>query len=103
MKTENIRVEKRGSVAMVTLDRPKVLNALNAATFTELDAVFDELASDGKVRVVLVTGAGERAFAAGADFPNLRLSMPVRGKHFRFAGRPSSGKLKPSESRSSPA
>lgn len=86
MKTENIRVEKRGSLALVTLDRPKVLNALNAATFTELDATFDELASDGEVRVVLLTGAGERAFAAGADIRELAAVDAGEGKALSLRG-----------------
>ena len=86
MNYENIRVEKRGALATVTLDRPKVLNALNAATFAELDSAFDELAADGEVRVVLVTGAGERAFAAGADIRELAAVDAGDGKAFSLRG-----------------
>jgi len=86
MSYENIRVEKRGPLATVTLDRPKVLNALNAATFAELDSVFNELASDGEVRVVLLTGAGERAFAAGADIRELAAVDASEGKAFSLRG-----------------
>jgi enoyl-CoA hydratase len=86
MNYENIRVEKRGALATVTLDRPKVLNALNAATFAELDSAFDELASDGDVRVVLLTGAGERAFAAGADIRELAAVDASEGKAFSLRG-----------------
>lgn len=86
MNFENIRVEKRGAFATVTLDRPKVLNALNTATFAELDAAFDELAADAKVRVVLLTGAGERAFAAGADIRELDSVGPGEGKAFALHG-----------------
>jgi len=86
MNTENIRVEKRGAVATVTLERPKVLNALNAATFAELDSAFDELAADGAVRVVLLTGAGERAFAAGADIRELEAVEAGTGKAFALRG-----------------
>jgi enoyl-CoA hydratase/carnithine racemase len=71
MNYENIRVEKRAPLATITLDRPKVLNALNAATFAELDSAIDELGVDAEVRVVLLMGAGERAFAAGADIREL--------------------------------
>jgi enoyl-CoA hydratase/carnithine racemase len=78
MKMENVRVEKNGMVATVTLDRPKVLNALNAATFAELSSVFDELEKDAAVRVVLLTGAGERAFAAGADIRELAIAETLR-------------------------
>jgi enoyl-CoA hydratase len=86
MKTENVRVEKNGMVATVTLDRPKVLNALNAATFAELSSVFDELEKDAAVRVVLLTGAGERAFAAGADIRELAMAEEGAGKAFALRG-----------------
>lgn len=86
MNYENIRVEKRAAVITVVLDRPKVLNALNAATFAELDSVFDELATDPEVRVILLTGAGERAFAAGADIRELDVVGPGEGKAFALRG-----------------
>jgi enoyl-CoA hydratase len=86
MNYENIRLEKSGSLAVVTLDRPKVLNALNAATFAELDAVFDELAADVSVRAILLTGEGERAFAAGADIRELAAAGPAEGKAFSLRG-----------------
>ena len=86
MDYENLRVEKRGALAIVTLDRPKVLNALNTATFAELDSAFDELASDGEVRVALLTGAGERAFAAGADIRELAAVNAREGKAFSLRG-----------------
>ncbi|MGA8740875.1 MAG: enoyl-CoA hydratase-related protein [Terracidiphilus sp.] len=86
MNYENIRVEKRGALAVVTLDRPKVLNALNAATFAELDSAFDELAADREVRVVLLTSAGDRAFAAGADIRELADADAGAGKAFSLRG-----------------
>jgi enoyl-CoA hydratase len=86
MSYNNIRLEKRDSIATVVLDRPKVLNALNAVTFAELDAVFDELAADHEVRVVLLTGAGDRAFAAGADIRELDAVAPGEGKAFSLRG-----------------
>lgn len=86
MKTENIRIEKSGMLATVILDRPKVLNALNAATFAELSSAFDELAADSDVRVVLLTGAGERAFAAGADIRELAATEVGTGKSFALRG-----------------
>ena len=58
MSYETIRVEKRGAIATVVMDRAKALNALNAAMFAELDAAFGELGKDDEVRVVLLTGAG---------------------------------------------
>lgn len=86
MNFENICLDKTGPLAVVTLNRPKVLNALNAATFAELDAVFDELAADAEVRVVLLTGAGERAFAAGADIRELAAVGAAEGKAFSLRG-----------------
>jgi enoyl-CoA hydratase len=86
MNYENIRVEKRAPLATVVLDRPKVLNALNAATFAELDSVFSGLAADNEVRVVLLTGAGDRAFAAGADIRELNAVGGGEGKAFSLRG-----------------
>ncbi len=60
-----------GPIATVTLNRPEVLHALNAPMFDELERVFAALDADDSVRVVLLTGAGERAFAAGADIRGL--------------------------------
>lgn len=68
---KRLRVEREGAVATVTLDRPEVLHALDAAMFDELERAFAELAADASVRVILLTGSGERAFAAGADIRGL--------------------------------
>jgi enoyl-CoA hydratase len=67
MALENVLVEKRGRVAILTINRPDKLNALNIATRNEILAAFDQLEKDDEVRVVVVTGAGEKAFIAGAD------------------------------------
>ncbi|HSF23546.1 MAG TPA: enoyl-CoA hydratase-related protein [Blastocatellia bacterium] len=67
MAFENVLVEKRGRVAILTINRPDKLNALNIATRNEILAAFDRLEKDDEVRVVVVTGAGEKAFIAGAD------------------------------------
>jgi enoyl-CoA hydratase len=74
MVYETLLVAVAGGVATVTLNRSKVLNALNASTFDELERVFMDLAGDEAVRVVLLTGAGEKAFAAGADINEIRAS-----------------------------
>ncbi len=68
---ETIVVETAGPVATVTLRRPEALNALNAAMFDDLERVFRALSEDDGVRVILVTGDGEKAFAAGADIRGL--------------------------------
>jgi enoyl-CoA hydratase len=86
METANIRLEKRPPLAIVTLDRAKVLNALNAATLAQLSEAFDELARDNAVRVILLTGAGGRAFAAGADIRELAALNAEEGKAFALRG-----------------
>jgi enoyl-CoA hydratase len=67
MALENVLIDKRGLVAIVTINRPDKLNALNIATRSDILAAFDQLEKDEEVRVVVVTGAGEKAFIAGAD------------------------------------
>lgn len=86
MDTANIRLEKRPPLAVITLDRPQVLNALNAATLAELDAVLDELAGDASIRAILLTGAGDRAFAAGADIRELAPLTAEQGRAFALRG-----------------
>ncbi|MEQ1896152.1 MAG: enoyl-CoA hydratase-related protein [Vicinamibacterales bacterium] len=71
MPFENLLLEQDGTVAVVTVNRPKVLNALNAATIAELRGVFADLKADDSVRVVILTGAGEKSFVAGADISEL--------------------------------
>ena len=86
MDYSNIRVEKRDLIAVVTLDRPKVLNALNAETLLELDAAFDRSGSDSTIRAVLLAGAGGRAFAAGADIRELAAIPVEEGRAFALRG-----------------
>jgi enoyl-CoA hydratase len=68
---EHIRVEWDGEIAVVTIDRQEKLNALNADVIRELAEVFENLGSDAGVRAIIVTGAGTRAFVAGADITEL--------------------------------
>ena len=86
MELSNIRMEKRPPLAWVTLDRPKALNALNAATLSELESAFVDLAADHAVRVILLTGAGGRAFAAGADIRELAEVSAEEGRAFALRG-----------------
>src|SRR5713226_3855418 len=67
MALENVLIEKRGRIAIVTVNRPDKLNALNIATRNDILAAFEQLEHDDEVRVVIITGAGEKAFIAGAD------------------------------------
>jgi len=68
---ENVLYEKKGGIAYVTLNRPKVLNALNRRTWEELRAAFEDARDDAEVRGVILTGAGDKAFIAGADIGEL--------------------------------
>jgi enoyl-CoA hydratase len=86
MDTANIRLEKRPPLAVITLDRPKVLNALNARTLAELDAILDDLLVDSAIRAILITGAGNRAFAAGADIGELAPLTAEEGRAFSLRG-----------------
>lgn len=77
---ENITVDGDGAVALVTLNRPNVLNALNATLLSELSFALVQLENDGDVRAVVITGAGTKAFAAGADIGELNaLKNAVEG------------------------
>jgi len=71
MAYENILLEKEGGVARVTINRPKVMNALNESTLHELAHAFDDVKADNEVRALVLTGAGEKAFIAGADITEL--------------------------------
>jgi enoyl-CoA hydratase len=71
MTYETILLEREGPVAVITLNRPKALNALNEKVLSELSGAIAELEADRSVRAVIVTGSGEKAFAAGADIGEL--------------------------------
>src|SRR5712671_3650953 len=83
---ENLQLEKKNQIAYVTIDRPKVLNALNMATMQELWQVFSDLKDDKQIRVVILTGAGEKAFVAGADINELNKNNPVEAKAYTHKG-----------------
>src|SRR5262249_1096546 len=70
-KLDNVLYEKRSGVAYVTLNRPKVLNALNSSTWKDLRTAFEDARDDTAVRGVILTGAGDMAFIAGADISEL--------------------------------
>src|SRR5437868_223449 len=83
---ENIRFDKKDQIAYVIVNRPNVLNALNMATMAELRTVFTQLREDGEVRVVILTGAGEKSFVAGADIGELQKNNPVEAKEYTHRG-----------------
>ena len=68
---ENVLYEKNGAIAYVTLNRPKVLNALNRGTWEDLRSAFEDAQEDSAIRGVILTGAGDKAFIAGADIGEL--------------------------------
>src|SRR5262245_63090325 len=83
---ENLLYEKKDAIAFITVNRPAVRNALNSQTVRELSAAFDQARSDADVRVVILTGSGEKAFVAGADINELATQTPVTGKQYALAG-----------------
>ena len=86
MNFENIILEKKNSIAYVTVNRPKVLNALSMATMEELRAAFTDIKNDAGIRVAILTGSGEKAFIAGADIGELAKQDAVSGKAYTHRG-----------------
>jgi len=86
MEYANLLVSVSDRIATVTINRPKSLNALNPATIRELSAAFEELAGREDVGVVLLTGAGEKAFVAGADISEMRHFTAVDALEFALFG-----------------
>ena len=81
-----LSVEQAGAVAIVTVNRPSVLNALNLATLDELATTMRRLQRDETVRCVVITGAGEKSFVAGADIKELATLTPTAGREHARAG-----------------
>jgi len=86
MSYENILIEKKNAIAYVTVNRPKVLNALNMATMEELRTAFTHIKHDPVTRVAILTGSGEKAFIAGADIGELAKQDAVSGKEYTHRG-----------------
>ena len=80
MAYENLLYEKRDRIGYITFNRPKVLNALNRKTMEELRDILTAAGEDDEVRVLILTGAGEKSFVAGADIGELAVQTPVSGK-----------------------
>jgi len=86
MAFHNLLIERDEAVAIVTINRPKVLNALDTATLDELRRAMLELTHDEAVRAVVLTGAGEKAFVAGADIKELAVMTPTGGREHAIRG-----------------
>lgn len=86
MEYQTLRTEQRGHTLVVTLHRPEKLNALNSQARADLKGLFSEVAFDADVHAVVITGAGEKAFVAGADIQELATLDAARGKEFAAQG-----------------
>jgi enoyl-CoA hydratase len=93
MSYENLLYEVKDQVARITVNRPQVLNALNRVTVEELDRAFDAARADASVRALILTGAGEKSFVAGADINELAKQTPVEGKEYSLFGQAAFHKL----------
>ncbi|RNF85060.1 enoyl-CoA hydratase/isomerase family protein [Montanilutibacter psychrotolerans] len=86
MSESPLLVSDHGAVRRITVNRPDKLNALNAATLDALLVAFDAAADDASVRAVILTGAGPKAFVAGADIAEMNQLTPVQGRDFSLRG-----------------
>jgi enoyl-CoA hydratase len=86
MQFETLLLEKDGPIAIVTVNRPRALNALNILAFAELKQCFEALAQDSTVRACIITGSGEKSFVAGADISEIAEMDMAAGRDLSFRG-----------------
>ncbi|MGD0229997.1 MAG: enoyl-CoA hydratase-related protein [Syntrophorhabdales bacterium] len=86
MSYENVILERDGSTGIIKVNRPKALNALNSATLDDLFGAAREVSDDPDIRVVIVTGQGDKAFVAGADIQEMQPMNPMQGMAFSQKG-----------------
>ena len=82
MSYNNIKFEKDGVIGILTISRPKALNALNTETVTELNDCVGKIEQDPEVKVVIITGEGSKSFVAGADIVEMSTKNAVEGRFF---------------------
>src|SRR5437868_3202090 len=86
MTDSPLLVSDRDAVRTITVNRPDKLNALNAATLDALHGAFETAAADAHVRAIVLTGAGPKAFVAGADIAEMATLTPVQARDFSLRG-----------------
>jgi enoyl-CoA hydratase len=83
---QNLLFENEQGVSVITINRPQALNALNGATLHELEGLLDAVAVDSAVKVVIITGSGDKAFVAGADITEMLPMTAVEGRNWGKLG-----------------
>lgn len=86
MDFQHVLVEKKGRIGILTINRPEKLNALNTQVTREIASAFETLESDAEVRVIIITGAGDKAFIAGADIGEMKEMTPLQALKFALQG-----------------
>ena len=86
MEYKHLIMEQEGALCVLTVNRPDALNALNSKVLEELRHAVDAIAADKDLRVVIPTGAGPKAFVAGADIKELKENTPLSAKHVARMG-----------------
>ena len=86
MELNNVILEKDANLAIVTINRPKALNALNSETLKDLNTVLEDLEKDNDIYAVIITGAGEKSFVAGADISEMKDLNEEQGREFGTLG-----------------
>lgn len=80
LNVENLLFEKQEGIGIITVNRPKALNALNRATLVEIDSLFEVLGKDEEIKAIIITGSGDKAFVAGADITEMQQMTGVEGR-----------------------
>jgi enoyl-CoA hydratase len=86
MELKNVTIEKENDIAIISINRPKALNALNHETLSDISAAAKDVLADTEIKVVIVTGVGEKAFVAGADIKEMKDMTPLEARSFMQYG-----------------